>query len=212
MITINSRWCRSPVAKPEWGGGSGIVIALVVAVAQNGVIGRGGTLPWRLASDLKLFRRLTMGKPIVMGRRTWQSLPKSPLDGRDNIVVSRDPNFTAKGAYLVTDCAAALVLGRRLASERGVGEVAVIGGAALYEEVLTHAQRIYWTSVHGCPEGDTKFPEFDLSGWETISEEPIPKGPKDEFEATLKVLERLPDGLVKRPQFGPNDPVTARDS
>ncbi len=194
MTTTNSRWCRSPAATSDAGGGGGVVIALVVAVAQNGVIGRDGTLPWRLSSDLKLFRRLTMGKPIVMGRRTWQSLPKKPLDGRDNIVVTRDQSFVAAGAYVVADATEALTLGRRLAAERGTNEVAVIGGAALYDAVLEDAQRIYWTSVHGCPEGDTTFPEFDLSDWRVISEEPIARGPKDEFEASLKVLERLPDG------------------
>ena len=190
MTTTNSPWSRSTDAGPEGTGGNNAVIALVVAVAENGVIGRDGRLPWRLSSDLKLFRRLTMGKPIVMGRRTWQSLPKQPLDGRDNIVVTRDESFTAPEAYVATEPMEALALGRRLAAERGVDEIAVIGGAALYAAVLHDAQRIYWTSVHGCPEGDTMFPDFDLSDWTTVSEEPIERGPNDEFEASLKVLER----------------------
>ena len=194
MTTNNSRLCRSTAATPEAGGGGGVVIALVVAVAQNGVIGQDGTLPWRLSSDLKLFRRLTMGKPIVMGRRTWQSLPKKPLDGRDNIVVTRDASFAAAGAYVVANPTEALALARRLAAKRGTNEVAVIGGAALYDAFLEDAQRIYWTSVHGCPEGDTRFPEFDLSDWKTVSKEPIARGPKDEFEASFMVFERLSDG------------------
>ena len=191
MTTTNSPWSRSTDAGPEGTNGNNIVIAFVVAVAENGVIGRDGRLPWRLSSDLKLFRRLTMGKPIVMGRRTWQSLPKQPLDGRDNIVVTRDESFTAPGAYVSAAPAEALELGRRLAVERGVNEVAVIGGAALYAAVLDNARRIYWTAVHGCPEGDTTFPDINLDGWTTVSEEPIARGPNDEFEATLKVLERL---------------------
>ncbi len=168
-----------------------VKVAFVVAVADNGVIGRDGGLPWRLSSDLKLFRRLTMGKPIIMGRRTWQSLPKRPLDGRDNIVVTRDPQFVAEGAQVVRDADAAVRLGEKLALEAGVDEVSIIGGAALYEALLSNADRIYWTAVRGNPEGDTTFPDFDLSNWKIASEEPIERGPKDEYDAVLRVLERI---------------------
>lgn len=166
------------------------VLTYVVAVAENGVIGRDGGLPWRLSSDLKLFRRLTMGKPIIMGRKTWQSLPKRPLDGRPNIVVTRDKSFQAPGAIVVQDSAKAVELGLELAKAAGADEVAVIGGAALYADLLPAVRRIYWTQVHGSPEGDTRFPEFDLSDWIAVSEEPIARGPNDQFRATLKVIER----------------------
>ena len=190
MTTTNSRWSQSPVAPPEVERGSGVAIALVVAVAENGVIGRDGGLPWRLSSDLKLFRRLTMGKPIVMGRRTWQSLPKRPLDGRENIVVSQDPAFEAEGAHVVADAPAALRLALVLARQCRVNEIAVIGGSTLYQALLPEADRIYWTAVHGSPEGDTTFPKIDFSDWRIVSEELIERGPNDEFAATLRVLER----------------------
>ncbi|KUO55275.1 MAG: hypothetical protein APF80_01225 [Alphaproteobacteria bacterium BRH_c36] len=167
-----------------------MAVAFVVAVAENGVIGRNGELPWRLSSDLKLFRRLTMGKPIVMGRQTWDSLPKRPLDGRENIVVTRNDHLDAKGAHVVLDPISALQLARDFAQKSGVDEIAVIGGAAIYEALLPQADRMYWTAVHGSPEGDTTFPDFDLSGWRIVSQEPISRGPNDEFAATLRVLER----------------------
>lgn len=168
-----------------------VFLTFVVAVADNGVIGRNGGLPWRLSSDLKLFRRLTMGKPIIMGRRTWQSLPKRPLDGRENIVVTRDQGFVAEGARIVADAGEAVDLATGLARKSGVDEISVIGGAALYEALLEKADRIYWTAVRGNPEGDTTFPDFDLSDWKVVCEEPIERGPKDEFEAVLRVMERI---------------------
>lgn len=125
-----------------------------------------------------------------MGRKTWQSLPKQPLDGRDNIVVSQNGAFKSEGAYVVSDASSAVRLGRKLAADRGVGEVAVIGGAAVYQALLGEVDRIYWTTVHGSPEGDTFFPDFRLDEWKVISDEPIPRGPNDEFAASLRVLER----------------------
>lgn len=111
-------------------------VALVVAVARNGVIGRDGDLPWRLSSDLKLFRRITMDRPIIMGRRTWSSLKKKPLDGRDNIVVTRDHEFKAPGARVVHTIEDALQIAREAAARRGVDEIMVIGGAEIYKAVL----------------------------------------------------------------------------
>lgn len=191
MTTTN---LSTPKTSPAAGLGTSqedIAVAYVVAVADNGVIGLNGGLPWRLSSDLKLFRRLTMGKPIIMGRKTWQSLPKRPLDGRDNIVVSRDLFFKAPGAHVASDAEHALQVAFGLARQGGANEVCVIGGAAIYEALLGYCDRIYWTAVHGEPEGDTTFPDHDLSEWKIMSEEPIPRGPKDEFAATLRVLERL---------------------
>lgn len=168
-----------------------IQIALVVAVARNGVIGRDGDLPWRLSSDLKLFRRLTMGKPIIMGRRTWATLHKKPLDGRDNIVVTRDAGFRADGAIVVHSIDAALAQARPLAEQRGVNEIMVIGGAEIYRGTLPLAQRIYWTQVEAEPNGDTYFPELDANAWRETSVEEIPMTEKDQYRARLRVLERV---------------------
>ena len=162
----------------------------MVAVAENGVIGRDGDLPWRLSSDLKMFRRLTMGKPIVMGRRTWDSLPKRPLDGRDNIVVTRDRDYSAEGAYVVGTIDEALALGEKLAQAREADEVAVIGGAQIFRDTLGRAERIYWTAVHGAPEGDTVFPKLPEDEWREVAREEIPQTERDQYAATLRILER----------------------
>ena len=161
-----------------------------MAVAENGVIGMDGGLPWRLSSDLKTFRRLTMGKPLVMGRRTFQSLGK-PLDGRDNLVITRDAGFNADGAEVFADIGSTMARARVLAAARGMDEVMVIGGADIYRQVLDQADRIYWTQVHATPEGDTHFPSFDRTRWAEVAREAIPRGPKDDYAATLMTLERV---------------------
>ena len=166
-------------------------ISLIVAVAKNGVIGRDGGLPWRLSSDLKTFRRLTMGKPVIMGRRTFQSLPK-PLEGRDNLVVTRDASFKAPGAEVFTALDPALQRARALANARQTDEIMVIGGAELYAQVLERANRIYWTEVDAKPEGDTYFPPLDPARWVETAREAIPRGPKDDHAATLLILDRRP--------------------
>lgn len=168
-----------------------MIVSLVVAVAENGVIGRNGGLPWRNPSELKTFRRLTMGKPVVMGRKTFQSLPKV-LDGRDNIIVTSDADFSGPGAHVVTSLADALGLGAEFARDRGVDEVCVIGGAMIFRDALPLAGRIYWTEVHGHPEGDVVFPQFDRTQWREISHEALQRGERDEFAWTLRILERAP--------------------
>ncbi|WP_295555489.1 dihydrofolate reductase [uncultured Hyphomicrobium sp.] len=164
-------------------------ISLIVAVAENGVIGAGGRLPWKLSADLKTFRRLSMGKPIIMGRKTFQSL-KGPLDGRDNIVLTTDPFFEADGVSVVNSFADALTLARTLALTRGADEVIVMGGAEVYKLALPHAERLYWTTVHASPDGDTLFPDVDLSDWVETESHPVPKSEKDDVTATLRVLDR----------------------
>lgn len=165
-------------------------IALIVAVAENGIIGRDGDLPWRLSSDLKTFRRLTMGKPLVMGRRTFASIGK-PLDGRDNIVVTRDPYFEVQGVTACASISEALTLARILAATRGADEIMVIGGAAIYDAVLSMADRIYLTRVHAAPDGDRTFPTPDPGTWREVSREALPQGPRDDHASTLIVYERL---------------------
>jgi dihydrofolate reductase len=167
-----------------------MIISLVVAVADNGVIGRDGGLPWRISSDLKTFRRLTMGKPLIMGRRTFQSL-KKPLDGRDNIVVTGNRDYRPDGALVASDFDAAMALGRLCAERRGVDEIAVIGGTAVFEASVPTANRIYKTEVHGSPAGDALFPAIDWSQWREASREELPEGPNDDYRATLVVLERV---------------------
>lgn len=166
-----------------------IRIVLVVARADNGVIGKDGVLPWRLSSDLKRFRSRTMGKPVVMGRKTFESLGK-PLDGRDNIIVTRNPDFRAEGIILTLGVDQALRVARDLAIARGVGEVAVIGGAEVYRQVLPHAGVIDMTEVHATPDGDTWFPEIDKGGWREVSRERHAAGPKDSADYSFVVLER----------------------
>lgn len=168
-----------------------IRIAHVVAVARNGVIGREGELPWRLSTDMKLFRRLTMGKPIIMGRRTWATLPRKPLDGRDNIVVTRDLAFRADGAIVVHSIDEALAEAHRLAKQRGADEIMVIGGAEIYQGTLPHTDRLYWTEVDAEPEGDTVFPDLVARDWSETAVEEITQGPKDQYRARLRVLDRV---------------------
>ena len=164
-------------------------VSLFVAVAENGVIGAKGTMPWKMSSDLKTFRRLTMGKPLIMGRKTFQSL-KGPLDGRDNIVLTGDPYFDAEGVSIVNGMADALILARTLGAARGADEIMVIGGADVFRAALPRANRIYWTEIHASPEGDVSFPDIDFAEWEEVSREVLPQSDKDTVTATLRVLDR----------------------
>lgn len=164
-------------------------ISLIVAVAENGVIGRNGALPWHVPSDLKTFRRITMGKPVVMGRKTFTSIGK-PLPGRDNIIVTRDASFSASGTDHAASIDAALDIARRKATERGVDEIMVIGGAEIFALTLPMADRIYLTRIHARPDGDVVFPDPDPGVWREVSRAPVPPDPRDDAAATLLILER----------------------
>ena len=153
-------------------------IVRVVAVAQTGVIGRDGDLPWRLPSDLKRFKQLTLGKPVVMGRKTWDSIGR-PLPGRPNIVITRDAGFSAPGAEVVSSLDEGLAAARRAAAELGVGEICVIGGGQIYAQVFDRADILHVTEVEAEMEGDTRFPAIDPAVFEKVFEEPIPRGEKD---------------------------------
>jgi dihydrofolate reductase len=142
-------------------------IALIVAMADDRVIGRDGGLPWRIPADLKFFKAKTMGKPIVMGRRTFDSIGK-PLPGRPNVVVTRRGGDFPEGVDIARDVDAALEIAERRARECGVDEIMVIGGAALYDALLPRADRIYLTEIHEAVEGDTYFPAFDRSAWREV--------------------------------------------
>lgn len=167
-----------------------IHISFVVAIAENGIIGRDNNLPWKLSGDMAFFKRVTMGKPVIMGRKTWESLPRRPLPGRPNIVVTRDPAYVAEGAEVATSAEAALARGIALAEEAGVGEVAVIGGAQLYAETFDRATRLYITEVHAAPEGDVSFPGFDRRQWREVSRERHEAGEKDSAAYSFVLLER----------------------
>jgi len=165
-------------------------LALVVARARNGVIGRAGGLPWRLRSDLQRFKAVTLGKPCIMGRRTWESLPLKPLPGRLNLVLSKDESFTARGALVCTTLDEAVEIARETAEEDGVDEICVIGGTALFEMALPRAKRLYLTEVEAEPEGDAEFPAFDEGAWKEVTSEAYPAGEKDDHDFVFRVLER----------------------
>ncbi len=140
--------------------------SLIAALASNGVIGRDGGLPWHISEDLKYFKRLTMGKPVVMGHKTYESIGK-PLPGRNNIVVTRNPELELEGATVVHGLDEALAVAASLGAE----ETFVIGGAELYKLALPKVDRMYLTYVHQNFEGDTFFPEFDPDDWTELEHE-----------------------------------------
>jgi dihydrofolate reductase len=156
-----------------------VAIVLVAAVADNGVIGRDNALPFRQSSDLKRFKALTMGKPVLMGRKTYLSIGK-PLPGRTNIVVSRNGDFTAPGIVVAGNLDAALTAARGDALRRGVDEVVMIGGTDIFQQSMTLADRMEITHVHTRPVGDTYFPPIDAGSWREAARSEHPAGPKDE--------------------------------
>jgi dihydrofolate reductase len=158
-------------------------VTLIVAVADNGVIGRDNALPWHLPEDLKRFKRLTMGKPIIMGRKTFESIGK-PLPGRQNIVVTRDPDYRREGITVVHDTAGAL----RAAGQ--VPEVMVIGGAELFRSLLPRAGRVHLTRVHGNIEGDITWPPLDEREWQVVESEERAADDRHAHAMTFEILER----------------------
>lgn len=167
-----------------------IRIVLVVAAAENGVIGAGGRLPWRMPSDMRLFKRLTLGKPVIMGRKTFQSL-KGPLVDRDNIVVTRDPAFTAAGVHVARSIDEAMGVAHSFAMARGATEIAIIGGAEIYRAALPLAHRVYLTRVHATPDGDTWLPDLPASQWRQTACAELEADPKDAHRATLLTFDRV---------------------
>jgi len=165
-------------------------LALVVAVAENGVIGASGDMPWHLSSDLKRFKALTMGKPILMGRKTFESIGK-PLPGRTNIVVTRAEDFAPPGVVVARSIEAALANAERVAEADGVDEIMIIGGATIYQATIDRADRLYVTHVHAAPNGDTWFPPIDPAVWEKIEEMAVEQGPKDSAATSFAVYQRI---------------------
>jgi len=164
-------------------------IVFVVAVADNGVMGRDGGMPWRLKSDLRRFKRLTVGKPVVMGRRTFASIGR-PLPGRTNIVVTRDAAFAVPGVVAAPTLDAALAVARGDALRRFVTEIAVIGGADIFAQLWDRAARLDITEVHASPEGDTRLPPIDCAVWQETARERHPAGPDDSANVSYVTYRR----------------------
>jgi dihydrofolate reductase len=164
-------------------------VVLIVAVAENGVIGAMGAIPWRLKTDQQRLKALTMGKPVVMGRKTFASL-RRPLPGRTNIVVTRDANFRGPGAVVTTSFADARAVARGDALRRSVTEIAVIGGAEVYAQWMEYADRLEITEVHARPEGDTYFAAIDAALWEEVARVRNPAGPDDSADFSYVTYRR----------------------
>ncbi|MEA2955537.1 MAG: dihydrofolate reductase [Alphaproteobacteria bacterium] len=158
---------------------SAATLAFVVAVAKNGVIGRAGRLPWRLPSDLKHFKKLTMGKPILMGRRTWDSIGR-PLPGRETIVITRDLNFSADGADVAHSIDAGLAMAQGHAKRLNADTIMIVGGSDLFAALLDRADIIHLTEVDLAPQGDVLFPPFDPARWVEVACETPPRAANDE--------------------------------
>lgn len=170
-------------------GSGAIKLVLVAAVAENGVIGRDNGLPWRLKSDMQYFRSLTMGKPLVMGRKTYESIGK-PLKGRTNIVVTRDRAFAHPGLVVAHDLERALAAARGDALRRGADAIAVIGGTDIFRLTMPRADKLALTVVHAKPDGDAYFPDIEPSMWREIERRPQAKGPDDDYGITFVTYER----------------------
>jgi dihydrofolate reductase len=174
----------SPVPGEGQGEGCSVKISLIVAAAENNLIGKDNALPWRLPADLKYFKTITLGKPVVMGRKTWDSIGK-PLPGRLNIVVTRQRELQLPGAIVVSN------LNDAMRAAGGAEELMIIGGAEIFREMLPRADRIYLTRVHARIEGEVFFPELDAGKWQELSREDYAADERHAFAYSFLVLERI---------------------
>lgn len=166
-----------------------ISTCLIAAVAENGVIGREGAMPWHLPTDLQRFKALTLGKPIIMGRKTWDSIGR-PLPKRTNIVITRDCTFCAEGAVVAHSLSQACSLAKGVASQNDVEEIFIIGGGEIFQQGFHFADKIFFTEVLASIEGDSFFPIFDKEKWAIVQTQDIPKGDKDSHQTRFVVYER----------------------
>lgn len=166
-----------------------MIISVVVAVSKNGVIGRDNGMPWRLSTDLQRFKKLTFGKPVVMGRKTWESLGR-PLPGRTNIVITRDAAYKADGAVVVPSIDAALKVGEQAARDADVNEICIIGGAQIYAQAMDKATHLHVTHIDAEIDGDAFFSIVDPKIWQIVSEENVPPGEKDNYATRYVVYTR----------------------
>lgn len=165
-------------------------IALVAAVAENGVIGSAGALPWRISDDLKWFKRATTGKPVIMGRKTYESIGE-PLPGRDNIVVTRDENFQPEGVIIARNLETALARAHDCADARGVEEVCVIGGGEIYAQTIDAATRIYLTRVKAHVAGESSFPALKAAEWRETAAGECLKSERNQYACEFVILDRV---------------------
>jgi len=159
------------------------VVSLIAAVADNGIIGHNNALPWRIKSEMRYFMQQTLGKPVIMGRKTFESFD-NPLQGRTNIVITRDAAYRRDGVTVVKS------LDEALAAAAAADEIMIAGGAEIYAQSLPLAQRLYLTEIHLRPEGDTYFPVFDRARWKEVKREFHPALPGETCDYTITVLER----------------------
>ena len=165
-------------------------LALIWAMSRNRVIGRNNALPWHLPEDLKYFKRVTMGKPVIMGRKTWESIGR-PLPGRTNIVITRNADYVVpEGVRVVTSLEAAISLAEKICLIEGIDEAIVMGGAEIYAQALPKADRLYLTQVHADVHGDAVFPEIDLDQWQELGREDFEASGPNPYEYSFVVLER----------------------
>ena len=166
-----------------------VALNLIVAVSENGVIGRDGAMPWRLSTDLKRFKAITLGKPVIMGRKTWDSIGRA-LPGRLNIVITRDPSFAGAGAVTAHSFAQAKTIAEQNANELGVDGIFVIGGGEIFKQALPFANRMHITEILDTIEGDTFFPVFDPNEWHAVKSETVPESDKDSHATRYVIYER----------------------
>lgn len=167
-----------------------IKLCLVVARGRNHVIGVDYDLPWRLGSDLKNFKAVTLGKPVIMGRKTWDSIGR-PLPGRPNLVITRDTDFKVLGASIWTSLSSAIEAAKAMARTTQQTEICVIGGGQIYAEALPIADRLYLTDVDAAPAGSAYFPAFDEADWTESTRTEFLAGPKDDHNFVVRVLDRI---------------------
>jgi len=165
-------------------------LSLIVARAENGVIGRDGDLPWYLPTDLKIFKSITLGKPVLMGRKTWESLP-FPLPGRPNLVLTRDKGYEAPKAEVFSDLSAFVGRGFELAGQIGAQEIMVIGGAQLYRTLMPHINRQYITQILAELDGDATFEAPDAKNWVLSEEKKGLRTPKDDYDFVVQIWDRV---------------------
>ena len=166
-------------------------LSMIVAVAENGVIGRNNSLPWYLPNDLKYFKQTTMGKPVIMGRKTYESIGK-PLPGRTNIVITRQADYQPEGVKVVNSVEAARELAESVCLIDGQDEAMIMGGAEIYALALPHTDRLYLTEVHADVEGDAFFPEYDKSRWQEVTREDFAAEGPNPYNYSFVVYEAKP--------------------
>lgn len=165
-------------------------ISLIAAVARNNVIGADQSIPWRIPSDFAWFKQTTMGKPMIMGRKQFETFPR-PLPGRPHIVVTRQPDYAPEGVTVRHDLTEAVETARAMADASGVDEVMVIGGGDIYAQALPLADRLYISHVDLAPAGDVHFPVIDPEKWTIVAEPDMPRSEKDGATYVIRVYERV---------------------